>query len=297
MAESRTGAWRKRIARALSVEPESRGELIGMLRTAERSGLVNADALGMIEGALAVADLQVRDIMIPRAGMVVIERDKTPEEFIATVVESGHSRFPVLGESLDDVEGILLAKDLLGYFVHGRERGFDLRDAMRPASFVPESKRLNVLLREFRKSRNHMAIVVNEWGGLAGLVTIEDVLEQIVGEIDDEHDIDEERFFSQVKAGEFIVKALMPVEDFNVQLGTALDEDEFDTVGGIVVKAFGYLPERGEEVTLGGLRISVLRADQRRVHLFRVLTAGQETVPQKNSGEALSASRANRGEN
>ena len=246
-----------------------------MLRAAERSGLLNADALSMIEGALAVADLQVRDIMIPRSGMVVIERGKTPEEFIATVIESGHSRFPIVGESRDDIEGILLAKDLLGYFTHGRERGFDLRDAMRPASFVPESKRLNVLLREFRTSRNHMAVVVDEWGGVAGLVTIEDVLEQIVGEIDDEHDVEEEEgFVTQVKPGEFVVKALMPVEDFNRQFGATFDEEEFDTVGGIVVKAFGYLPERGEERALGGLRFSVLRADQRRVHLFRVVTAG-----------------------
>ena len=246
-----------------------------MLRAAERSGLVNADALGMIEGALAVADLQVRDIMIPRSGMVVVERGKTPEEFIATVIESGHSRFPVIGENRDDVEGILLAKDLLGYFAHGRERGFDLRDAMRPASFVPESKRLNVLLREFRTSRNHMAVVVDEWGGVAGLVTIEDVLEQIVGEIDDEHDVEEEEgFVKQVKPGEFVVKALMPVPDFNRQFGAAFDEEEFDTVGGIVVKGFGYLPERGEELAVDGLRISVLRADQRRVHLFRVVAAG-----------------------
>ena len=274
MAESHPGAWRRRLARAFATEPASRGELIGMLRSAERSGLVNADALGMIEGALAVADLQVRDIMIPRAGMVAVDRDRPPEEFLATVIESGHSRFPVIGESRDDVEGILLAKDLLRYFALERERDFDLRDAMRPASFVPESKRLNVLLREFRKSRNHMAIVVNEWGGLAGLVTIEDVLEQIVGEIDDEHDIDEERFFSRVKPGEWIVKALMPVEDFNQEFGTAFDEDEFDTIGGAVVKAFGHLPERGEEVAINSLRISVLRADQRRVHLFRVTTAG-----------------------
>ena len=267
-------SWRARLARALSAAPSSRGEMIRMLRAAERNGLVNADALGMIEGALAVADLQVRDIMIPRAGMVVVEHDKTPEEFIATVIESGHSRFPVIGDGRDDVDGILLAKDLLGYFAPERDREFDLRDVMRPVRFVPESKRLNVLLREFRANRNHMAIVVNEWSGLAGLVTIEDVLEQIVGEIDDEHDIDEESFIKQVEPGEFIVNALMPVEDFNKQFDAAFDEDEFDTVGGIVVKAFGYLPEREEELTLGGLTFSVLRADQRRVHLFRVVSGG-----------------------
>ena len=248
--------------------------MIRMLRTAERQGLLNADALGMIEGALAVADLQVRDIMVPRTGMVVVEYDKRPEEFVEAVIESGHSRFPVIGDGRDDVDGILLAKDLLRYFALERRRDFDLRDAMRPAMFVPESKRLNVLLREFRTSRNHMAIVVNEWGGLAGLVTIEDVLEQIVGEIDDEHDIDEEGFFEQVKPGEFLVKALMPVEDFNAEFGATFDEDEFDTVGGVVVKAFGYLPERGEELTLGDLRFSVQRADRRRVQLFRVVAGG-----------------------
>ena len=269
-----TESWRARIARWLVDGPTTRGEMIAMLRGAERRGLVNVDALGMIEGALAVADLQVRDIMIPRTGMVVVDRDETPEEFIATVVESGHSRFPVIGDGRDDVDGILLAKDLLRYFALERGREFDLRDAMRPAIFVPESKRLNVLLREFRTIRNHMAIVVNEWGGLAGLVTIEDVLEQIVGEIDDEHDIDEESFIEQVKPGEFIVDALMPVEDFNQQFETAFDEDEFDTVGGVVVKAFGYLPERGEEVTLGEMRFSVLRSDQRRVESFRVMAGG-----------------------
>ena len=179
------------------------------------------------------------------------------------------------------MDGILLAKDLLRYFALERKRDFDLRDAMRPAWFVPESKRLNVLLKEFQNGRNHMAIVVNEWGGLAGLVTIEDVLEQIVGKIDDEHDIDEESFLEQVKPGEFVVKALMPVEDFNAEFDTAFDEDEFDTVGGIVVKAFGYLPERGEELTLGDLRFSVLRADQRRVHLLRVLAGGSTDATEK----------------
>ena len=270
MAES----WRARLARLLSDGPSTRGEMIRMLRDAERRGLLNVDALGMIEGALAVADLQVRDIMIPRTGMVVVDRDQRPEEFIAAVIESGHSRFPVIGDGRDAVDGILLAKDLLRYFALERGREFDLRDAMRPAIFVPESKRLNVLLREFRTNRNHMAIVVNEWGGLAGLVTIEDVLEQIVGEIGDEHDIDEESFIEQVQPGEFIVNALMPVEDFNRQFETGFDENEFDTVGGVVVKAFGYLPERGEELTLGDMRFSVLRADRRRVELFRVVAGG-----------------------
>ncbi|MCY4450745.1 MAG: CBS domain-containing protein [Immundisolibacterales bacterium] len=266
--------WRTRLARMLADGPGTRAEMIRMLRGAERRGLVNSDALGMIEGALAVAHLQVRDIMIPRTGMVVVERDKKPEEFVATVIESGHSRFPVLGDGRDDVDGILLAKDLLRYFALERGREFDLRDAMRPAWFVPESKRLNVLLKEFQTSRNHMAIVVNEWGGLAGLVTIEDVIEQIVGEIDDEHDVDEESFIEQVEPGAFMVNALMPVEDFNKQFETAFDDGEFDTVGGVVVKAFGYLPERGEDIVLGELRFSVARADRRRVKSFRVVAGG-----------------------
>lgn len=265
---------RERVGRALnelSSGPRDPARLLEMLREGARDGLVNPDVLGMIEGAFAVADQQVRDIMIPRSSMIVVERDQRPEDFIDKVIESGHSRFPVIGDSPDDIEGILLAKDLLGYFAVTPRRDFVMRDVLRTASIVPESKRLDVLLREFRQGRNHMAIVVNEWGAVAGLITIEDVLECIVGQIGDEHDREEEETFShEVAPGEFEVRALMPLEEFNQEFGTRFDESEFDTIGGAVVRKFGYLPQAGEEVTVHGVRICVLQADQRRVFSFRV---------------------------
>ena len=277
-------SWFERFAQALSGgEPRDRDALVEILRDAERRDVLGPDALSMIEGALAVGDMRVRDIMVPRAQMVVIEAGRPPEEFVGAVVESGHSRFPVIGDSRDEVEGILLAKDLLAHFARngGRNGGlrggdrFDLGDAMRPAVHIPESKRLNVLLREFRTSRNHMAIVVDEYGGVSGLVTIEDVLEQIVGEIDDEHDTDDEGLISAHRDGEFTVKARTPIEDFNEYFGSAFDDKEFDTVGGLVVRAFAHLPSRLEQVTLEGFRFTVVRADKRRVHLLRVRPVGR----------------------
>ena len=226
----------------------------------------------MIEGVLHVGEMQVRDIMVPSAQMVVVSSDQQPDEFIASVTDSGHSRFPVIGDSRNEVEGILLAKDLLEYYSQGKDREFDMDDAMRPAVFVPESKRLNVLLREFRENRNHMAIVVDEYGGVAGLVTIEDVLEQIVGEIDDEHDTEEGSFIRRLGNGEYTVKAITPIEDFNEYFKTNFDDDEFDTMGGVVIKGFGRLPRRGETTRTGGVTFKVLRADKRRVHLLRVLS-------------------------
>jgi len=263
--------WLERLVLSLTGEPKDREELVQLLRDAERRELVDGQALGMIEGALQVGEMQVRDIMIPRSEMVVVERDRPPEEFVATVVESGHSRFPVIGESRDEVVGILLAKDLLSYFAEPAGR-FSMRDAMRPAVFVPESKRLNVLLADFRASRNHMAVVVDEYSGVSGLVTIEDVLEQIVGEIDDEHDTDDERFVKQLRNGDYLVKARTPIDDFNEYFETALVAEEFDTIGGLVLKEFGYLPARGDQCEVAGLAITVLRADQRRVHLLRIAT-------------------------
>jgi len=268
-----TRTWLERIGIALLGEPRDREALVELLRDAERRSLLDADVLAMIEGALQVADMQVRDIMIPRAQMVVVEHDQPPEEFVATVIDSGHSRFPVIGESRDEVEGILLAKDLLSYFSDPARSGFEMRDVMRPPVFIPESKRLNVLLREFRASRNHMAIVVDEYGGIGGLVTIEDVLEQIVGEIDDEHDTEESGNIRPIGNGEYMVKALTPIEDFNEFFDCDFSADEFDTVGGLVVKAFGYLPRRDELRELGDFSFRVLRADKRRVHLFRVSRA------------------------
>lgn len=276
----RTGrlSWLDRIAGTLSGEPQDRDELIALLRDAERRFLFDAEALGMLEGVLAVGELQVRDIMVSRAQMVVVEEDEAPEAFVGTVIESGHSRFPVIGDSRDEVKGILLAKDLLAYFAQEDRRHFDLDDIMRPAVYIPESKRLNVLLRDFRESRNHMAIVVDEFGGVAGLVTIEDVLEQIVGDIDDEHDVDEEHFISPLDSGEYTVKALTPIEDFNEYFRTGFSDEEFDTIGGLVVKAFGHLPRSGETQVLGGMTFRVLRADKRKVHLLRVLPPASEAV-------------------
>jgi magnesium and cobalt transporter len=263
--------WLERLGHVLLGEPRDRQALIELLRDAEHRRLLTPDILAMIEGAFQVTEMQVRDVMVPRAQMVVVERDAPFEEVLRTVVESGHSRFPVIGESRDEVVGILLAKDLLPYLVDGRPDAFNIRESLRPAVFVPESKRLNVLLREFRSTRNHMAIVVDEYGGVAGLVTIEDVLEQIVGDIDDEYDIgDEETYIKRLTDTEYTVKALTPIEDFNSAFGTDFSDEEFDTVGGLVLKAFGRLPERGDRVTLGPLSFEVLHADARRVHLLKV---------------------------
>jgi len=269
---SGTPSWLSRLNKVLSGEPQDREQLIDLLRDAEKRNLLDAQALAMIEGVLQVGEMQVRDIMVPRAQMIVVNADSDPDEFIASVTESGHSRFPVIGDSRDEVEGILLAKDLLGYYARGEEQEFDMDDAMRPAVFIPESKRLNVLLREFRENRNHMAIVVDEYGGVAGLVTIEDVLEQIVGEIDDEHDTEEGSFVRRLGNGEYTVKAITPIEDFNEYFKTDFSDDGFDTNGGLVIKDFGRLPRRGETTRIGSVTFKVLRADKRRVHLLRVLS-------------------------
>jgi magnesium and cobalt transporter len=258
----------ERLSAFLLREPEDREQLIELLHSAYERNLLDADALTIIEGALQVSDMQVRDVMVPRAQMQVIEIGEPPEKFIDYVIETAHSRFPVIGENKDDVIGILLAKDLLRYF-SGRE--VNVRDMLRPAVFIPESKRLNVLLREFRVSRNHMAIVVDEYGGVAGLVTIEDVLEQIVGDIEDEYDFDEASDNILLdQAGRYRVKAQTEIADFNAAFSTRFSDEEFDTVGGLVIHHLGRLPKRGETVILDGLRIQVLRADSRRVHTLLV---------------------------
>ena len=268
MSEERS--WLDRLGQAFSGEPQDREQLVEVLRDAQKRDLFDSEVLAIIEGALQVGDLRVRDIMIPRSQMVVIEEDSSPEDFIAMVIKSGHSRFPVIGDSRDEVEGILLAKDLLAYFASRGKEDFDFADVTRPVVYIPESKRLNVLLNEFRASRNHMAIVADEYGGVSGLVTIEDVLEQIVGEIDDEHDIAEDGFIKRLNSGEFTVKALTPIEDFNEYFKTSFSDTEFDTVGGLVIKAFGHLPNRGESVDIDRVNFRILRADQRRVHLLRI---------------------------
>ena len=258
----------ERLSAFLTREPEDRGELLDLLRGAFERRLLDADALSMIEGVLQVSEMTVRDVMIPRSQMDCVSIDDEPEAFIPLVLETRHSRFPVIGESKDDVVGILLAKELLNYYRN--PESFSLRDTLRPAVFIPESKRLNVLLREFRTNRNHIAIVVDEYGGVSGLVTIEDVLEQIVGDIEDEYDFDEtEDNIIAEGGGRFRVKAQTEVGDFNSRFGSRLSDETVDTVGGLVVHAFGRLPKRGETVTIGDWRFRIVRADSRRIHTLQ----------------------------
>ena len=258
----------ERIGAILMREPEDREQLLELLQSSYERNLMDADALAMIEGVLQVSELHARDIMVPRSQMYVVDIHDAPETFLPQVIESGHSRFPVIGESRDDVIGILLAKDLLRYFA-GQE--FNVRQMLRPAVFIPESKRLNVLLKDFRRNRNHMAIVVDEYGGVAGLVTIEDVLEQIVGDIEDEYDFDEtEANILLDRNGLYRVKAQTSIEDFNATFGTSFSDEEYDTIGGLLLSRFGRLPKRGEEIVLDRLRFRVLRADSRRLHSLLV---------------------------
>ena len=258
----------ERISHWLMREPEDREQLIELLHGAYENSLMDADALAMIEGVLQVSEMRVGEIMIPRAQMDVIDINDAPEVFIPRVIETAHSRFPVIDKDRDDVIGILLAKDLLRHYA---ESDSDIRGMLRPAVFIPESKRLNVLLKEFRSNRNHIAIVVDEYGGVAGIVTIEDVLEQIVGDIEDEYDFDEtEDNIIRENEGVFRVKAGTEIEDFNQSLGAHFSDEEFDTVGGLVVSRFGHLPKRGESVKFDGFNFSVLRADSRRLHAVRV---------------------------
>jgi len=273
----------ERLSAFLTREPEDREELLELLHGAFEHKLLDADALSMIEGVLSVSEMTVRDIMIPRSQMDVVSQDDAPAEFIPLVLETRHSRFPVVGENKDDVVGILLAKELLNYYAN--PEGFDLHDTLRPAVFVPESKRLNVLLRDFRANRNHMAIVVDEYGGVSGLVTIEDVLEQIVGDIEDEYDFDESEDNIIAEAnGRHRIKAQTEIGDFNAHFGTDFADDEFDTVGGLVLQAFGRLPKRGESTTIGDFRFRVVRADSRRLHTLQVESA--QAAPAASGGGA-----------
>ena len=263
-------SWFERITQALSGEPQSREELIEELRHAQANGLMSNDTLSMVEGAIEVADLSVADVMVPRAQMVSLPVGEPLPEVLEIVIESGHSRFPVHGDDKDEILGVLLAKDLLRCMRGGASQ--DIRTLLRPVTMIPESKRLNILLKEFRLSRNHMAIVVDEYGGVAGLVTIEDVLEQIVGDIDDEHDDDddEQTMIQNTQNGEFLVNALTPIAEFNERFGSEFSDEEFDTVGGMVTSEIGHLAEPGEETVFGGFHFQVTRADARRVHQFAV---------------------------
>ncbi len=269
--------WMERLSALLMREPEDREQLLDLLHGAFERNLMDADALAMIEGVLQVGDIQVREIMVPRPQMDVVDINEAPEVFVPRVIEAAHSRFPVIDRDKDDILGILLAKDLLRFYA---QQEADIRAMLRPAVFIPESKRLNVLLKEFRASRNHMAIVVDEYGGVSGLVTIEDVLEQIVGDIEDEFDFDEtEDNIVRDKTGRYRVKAATEIADLNTVLGTHFSDADYDTVGGLVLSHFGRLPKRGESIEAGGLKIQVMRADSRRIHTLLV-----EKLPQSDYG-------------
>jgi magnesium and cobalt transporter len=262
-------SWVERLTQFLSGTPQNRADLEGLLELAVNNELIDDDAKTIMEGALSVSDMQVRDIMIPRAQMTVIKIDAELDEALPQIIHAAHSRFPVIDDNLDNVVGILLAKDLLPLILE-REPEFDLRSLLRPAVVVPESKRLNVLLREFRQNRNHMAIVIDEYGGVAGLVTIEDVLEEIVGEIEDETDVDEGLDIRKISPTDFFVKAQTPIEDFNEHFGVSFSNEEFDTIGGLVVNAFGHVPTRSETTYLQRFEFKVVNADQRRLLSLRV---------------------------
>ena len=261
-------SWWKLFTTTFSKIPRDLPELIEILRDSEARNILDPDVLMMLEGALHVAEIQVRDIMVPRVQMVVIRHSAEPNRIMRTVIESGHSRFPVVSDAQNDVLGILLAKDLLSCFINDEPEEFAVKKLMRPAVFVPESKRLNVLLRDFRTNRNHMAIVVDEYG-IAGLVTIEDIIEEIVGKIEDEHDLNEEAFIKQHERNRYMVQAFTPIDEFNDYFGTHLGHDDYDTIGGLLINEFGYLPKRGEIIELAGYNVKVLRADKRRIHLLR----------------------------
>ncbi|MGA4448546.1 HlyC/CorC family transporter [Ectopseudomonas chengduensis] len=274
MSEDRSSneqkSWFNKLTQAFAHEPRNRQELLEVLREAHQNKLLDSEALAIVEGAIQVADLQVRDIMVPRSQMISIKASQTPREFLPAIIDAAHSRYPVVGESLDDVIGILLAKDLLPLILQGEQPNFNIKDLLRPATFVPESKRLNVLLREFRANHNHMAVVIDEYGGVAGLVTIEDVLEQIVGDIEDEHDVEEDGYIKPLPSGDYLIKALTPIDSFNETFDSQFSDDEYDTVGGLVMSAFGHLPKRNEVTEIGEFRFRVLNADSRRIHLLRL---------------------------
>lgn len=267
-----TQGWLRRLGMNLAGPPRNREELVNVLREAQAGNLLDIDALWMMQGVLNVSELQVRDVMIPRSQMVIIERNASADEILPIAIESGHSRFPVIAESRDEVVGILLAKDMLRLAMNGQDVDpFNMGEALRPAVFVPEAKRVNVLLKEFRASRNHMAVVVDEYGGVAGLVTIEDALEQIVGDIDDEYDQAEGAYILRQDKNRFLVRSLTPVSEFNRYFGSEFSDEEFDTIGGLVMHEFGHMPKRGESAVIERFQFNVQRADSRRIHLFQLV--------------------------
>ncbi|QFU77034.1 CBS domain-containing protein [Halioglobus maricola] len=263
-------SWLEKIGQLFSAEPRTRKDLEAVMAVAAENEVIDEDARNIIEGAMQVSDMQARDIMIPRAQMVLIRAESTLEEILPQITRSAHSRYPVVGESSDDILGILLAKDLLPLVLSKEHNDFRLEPLLRPTVVVPESKRLNVLLREFRENRNHMAIVIDEYGGVAGLVTIEDVLEEIVGEIEDETDAMADRFIRKISDDDYFIKALTPIEDFNEHFKTSFSDEEFDTIGGLVIQAFGHMPTRNEVAVIDNFEFQVINADQRKVHSLRM---------------------------
>lgn len=263
-------SWLEKIADVFSGEPKSRDDLHEILDEAEHNEIIDRDALKIMEGALHVGDMQVREVMVARAQMEVIKADEPLAKILPGIIATAHSRYPVIGESIDEVLGILLTKDLLPQILKADRDNFDIKTLLRPTIFVPESKRLNVLLREFRENRNHMAIVIDEYGGVAGLVTIEDVLEEIVGDIEDEYDIEVDTNIRPVSDTDFVVKALTPIDDFNEHFSCELSDDEVDTIGGFILRKLGHLPQRGEVTAFNGFQFKVINADKRQIHLLRV---------------------------
>ena len=267
-------SWIEKITTAFSPVPKTRADLNAVLDIARDNEVIDDDARSIIAGAMQVADMQARDIMVQRSRMEVIKADASLQEILPQIIESAHSRYPVIGEKPDDVLGILLVKDLLTQFLNNESAHFNIISLLRPTNVVPESKRLNVLLREFRQQRNHMAIVIDEYGGVAGLVTIEDVLEEIVGEIEDETDLESDTFIRKLNSSEYLVKALTPIDEFNEEFSADFSDDEFDTIGGLIMQQFGYLPSRNETANLDGFEFKVINADQRKIHSLRVRTPG-----------------------
>ena len=276
MSEDRSGSdstdrsWIGKIALLFSSEPRNRRDLEDVLTLAVDNEVIDQDAYSIMEGAMQVSDMQARDIMIPRSQMVFIKAEGTLEDTLPQIIRSAHSRYPVIGDSPDVILGILLAKDLLPQILNPDNCKFRIEELLRPAMVVPESKRLNVLLREFRENRNHMAIVIDEYGGVAGLVTIEDVLEEIVGEIEDETDAEVDRYIHMISTNEFMVNALTPIEEFNTHFNCDFSDDDFDTIGGLVIQAFGHMPTRHEVTTIDDLKFEVIKADQRKIYSLRM---------------------------
>lgn len=270
-------SWIEKISHIFSSEPKSKGDLSELLYIAQHNELIDSEAHRIIKGAMTVSDMQVREIMIPRTQMTVIKAEQPLADILPLIIKTAHSRYPVVGETTDEVLGVLLVKDLLPQILEKESGQFNITSILRKATVVPESKRLNVLLKEFRENRNHMAIVIDEYGGVAGLITIEDVLEQIVGEIEDEHDVEPDSFITKMADNDYVIKALTPIDDFNEQFNSDFSDEEFDTIGGIILQQFGHLPRRNEVAQINGFEFKVLSADNRQVHMLRMKVLNGES--------------------